>query len=67
MCVHTCECVYLRNILLTHSVDFSEDYEDLSLHSSTFEKLQRKVQVADMIGKKKLSSPEGNACLELIY
>ena len=40
-------------------VDFSEDYEELSLHSTTFEKLQRKVQAADVIGKKKLSSSEG--------
>ena len=37
----------------------TEDYEDISLHSTTFDKLQRKVHNADVIGKKKLSSAEG--------
>jgi len=46
-------------VLLTHLVDFSEDYEELSLHSTTFDKLQRKVQAADVVGKKKLASSEG--------
>jgi len=41
------------------TVDPSGDYEDLSLFPTTFDKLQRKVQVADEIGKKKLASPEG--------
>jgi len=36
-------------------VDPSGDYEDLSLFPTTFDKLQRKVQVADAIGKKKLA------------
>jgi len=40
-------------------VDPSGDYEDLSLFPTTFDRLQRKVQVADVIGKKKLASPDG--------
>ena len=40
-------------------MDPSGDYEDLSLFPTTFDRLQRKVQVADAIGKKKLASPDG--------
>ena len=49
----------LINTSTCHLVDFSEDYEELSLHSTTFDKLQRKVQAADVVGKKKLASSEG--------
>ena len=45
----------------------TEDYEDISLHSTTFEKLQRKVQNADMIGKKKLSGAEGLSNISLMH
>ena len=48
-----------KMVLLTHLVDFSEHYEELSLHSTTFDKLQRKVKAADVAGKKKLASSEG--------
>ena len=56
--MYVCACVCVM-IISTYTVDFSEDYEELSLHSTTFDKLQRKIQTADVIGKKKLASSEG--------
>ena len=54
-------------IVSTYTVDFSEDYEELSLHSTTFDKLQRKVQAADVIGKKKLATSEGVCVLSNLH
>ena len=57
MCMSVCVMMILYDCI--GAVDFSDNYEELSLHSTTFDKLQRKVQAADVIGKKKLASSEG--------
>ena len=57
--VYVYVCVCNDDIICIGAVDFSDNYEELSLHSTTFDKLQRKVQAADVTGKKKLANLEG--------